>query len=1464
MIASLKSIGDRLWDATQTVGDFLSGGKTAEIRGERVASALNLGKEEVEKRAKMQAEDFLPMASILAADRDSLASQRNEEAARILRLPTLNAQTGAGTLAGGISSGAGQVSSQIPAEIPPSPTAFQLAKQLSNQQIVEELLKTGIVQKRNGGVMKGALRGIQRGLTLGISGQRDMESPYVQAQLANEPLTKSEKMAEVAGEVAGAFVPYSGIAKVVGSSLRTVTAINSLASRNPFLFGAAISNLGEELIDMSIRKGTGQEYNESDFILGMAMGGAFEGIWAGVRAAKNINPDAVRSQLNSIAERLEKPDTKNLFEAAKDVRIDGSDITYGELFRESRLAFFRQKGRPGIDRPANPDNELSLFHQTSNEAADKIRSEGFSMEYGKARLSDHRIPDGIYLKSTSNDIAVGSAKKGGSTQLSVKIPKGKTLELNNMDELKSVLWNNDDYVSAFQSAEKSDISSARKFDIVEKWFRDNKPTVSKASEFAKKYGIESDKLTPIRGNEITATDIEIAVSEKILNEGTDATNKFAAEARRIASNELQKAGYDYIHIKEDVGSFGRKTDNFIVLPHKIEELNQANFRSSSFIDQGTMLPREFGERRMPGLRGDEGFEFSQKKAREELESIVDNFDEILAKSDDYRSGANFAKAMRNLDAKGAFSFKNVDVSTLDTPTAARLLSEAAQQHRGKPIESAIQEVIEGRSKGRFDVSSGEGQALDEFENGFAEAIQAGKESATISDRVRGLIEKGYINPEEVIDDRGTTLVQLLERYEQNIAERTARAAETRSARKLAESRPVPPEPVAEIRGVPVNPQSEIRGTQLVSKSTKTDQEIDELLFEPTLRGHFVDQFRKITDSRYIESFGAEGKEIARRIDRADEIAGIRIGNDVNEMEPILRQMTQGEVNRFPDIAEGKIQAVTENEKALMAFWAGRRAHIANSAKSYGIEIKGSDGISRPFVPRENYYPRRINDAALSAIRKDPKRINALYESMVKKSNGALANVTEAKKIFNEIIREKLQKRFGNLEKAREIDFLPDEVLIRDPRLVLPQYLDGARRRLADAAEFGPNQEKLMELIEMARVKGKDSDTMMELVSWATGQKTFNPAVQAVSRAVRTYHNMSKLSLAAVTNLGDIVKPFVRTGEFTTTLRGFLRSFTQEGVSQARRSGAVEANLRALLQDAGDTSLSDAFFKYTGFTATETKIRQFNANSAIAHAEILVKRLRANPDNVFAYRRLAQWLDDPETAIKRGYLTQAEKDVVGFRGIADTQPIRRLDLPFYWQSPGGKILTQFKSFSYKHMTFMKKFIVDEARQGNVRPLLSFLILGQVVGESVADLKAFVRGRERDDDVPRRIIDNYLTIGGFGLVTDLLTNLQYGAMGGGFLKFVAGPTLTEIDDFLSRLQSKNRVKRLTEKAVGMVPVIGPAAKQQIFPTKQKYRARTIPIAEDIIDLLQPNSGGSAGSPSSRVNPAKRSKSRINPYR
>jgi len=561
-----------------------------------------------------------------------------------------------------------------------------------------------------------------------------------------------------------------------------------------------------------------------------------------------------------------------------------------------------------------------------------------------------------------------------------------------------------------------------------------------------------------------------------------------------------------------------------------------------------------------------------------------------------------------------------------------------------------------------------------------------------------------------------------------------------------------------------------------------------------------------------------------------------------------QEMTGDDVlNAFKD------RLLKENPQLLM----GKK--VAENL-GYKIPAQGITEITRtinkkiPFSPKENYYPYFLKEDILEKILSNQTKYNEFLEILSKQMNKPVAKVHEIMtKLFNN-----RADFYGHLERARGSQ-LPKEFYERDPKKILSQYLSSAWDRIGDAKVFGGDDSLLQNLIEQARIKGEDFESIQDLVNRALGREKFNESLSNVSDFARAYNNFTKLSLAAVTNLGDLTKTFVRSG-FYPTLKAIVQSFTQEGKTFAGKVGVIEPLIQRFAQEQGYSGLGEAskkFFKYSGFQFTEQKIRQIASNAGKNYVQILVNKLKKSPSNSFILRRLEQFGIDGKTVLEKG-LKPSDLLEAGYQAIADTQPISQVDLPYYWQSPMGKLLTQYKSFAYKQYKFTKKFIWGELKKGNPKPVLTFLFVGSALGEGVGDLKAWLRGgRKRPDRLGIRIIDNLMTIGGFGLATDFLANLQYGTMGGGFLKFIAGPTLSDIDAWLTAIQGdvntivsekkgftdlgeKSKVgkvqSKILKKSIYSLPFFGPALSNQLFPTKNEYKARTIPIAEEILDLIK----------------------------
>ena len=617
-------------------------------------------------------------------------------------------------------------------------------------------------------------------------------------------------------------------------------------------------------------------------------------------------------------------------------------------------------------------------------------------------------------------------------------------------------------------------------------------------------------------------------------------------------------------------------------------------------------------------------------------------------------------------------------------------------------------------------------------------------------------------------------------------------------------------------------------------------------FKETFKTASKKQVLRLVDNKALTRYGEEGKTIFNKIKNAEKVATFDKSKQLMKLDKELKSLPDEHALNFKDYVEGTIPTPPEAQKSVSA-WKEISNDVATTAKEAGLTIKVTqDGktIKIPFNPRENYYPQIINDKELKKAFS-----GANYEKFV--NSFAAKNdipVAKAKKMLETAISK---NQYGNLERPR-LGNMPDEVLQKDPRIALPEYINKAYDRLSIAKEFGGDDKILDKLVDQARKKGLDSEEIYKLTNRLLGREKFDESAKKVSSGIRAYNNITKLSLAAVTNLGDIIKTPTRTN-ITSTLKGIYKSFTKKGKTFAGKAGVLDPVLDNF---AKETGIGEKLYKYTGFKWTESKLRQITANASKNYIDLLAIKLKKNPNNAFARRRLEQFDLNPESILKNG-LSDKDYSKGAIKAISDLQPTAPTDIPHYWQSPGGKVITQYKTFAYKQMKFAKEFIYDESKKGNLKPLITFLIAGQAVGEGVADLKAAIRGRERETDPFQRIVDNYMTIGGVGMVTDFIRAITDDTQGSAFMKFVGGPTLSDLNDYLFAIKgdvqaikdkkkfvfgkSSNKGERQTKtgkKVIGSIPVVGPFISNKAFPTKEAYKARTpgSTLDEDILDQIR----------------------------
>jgi hypothetical protein len=271
------------------------------------------------------------------------------------------------------------------------------------------------------------------------------------------------------------------------------------------------------------------------------------------------------------------------------------------------------------------------------------------------------------------------------------------------------------------------------------------------------------------------------------------------------------------------------------------------------------------------------------------------------------------------------------------------------------------------------------------------------------------------------------------------------------------------------------------------------------------------------------------------------------------------------------------------------------------------------------------------------------------------------------------------------------------------------------------------------------------------------------------------------------------------------VKGVGRALTKKGGDLAIDSGAISetalANVRHAIRPGSD--FVDHYLKAIGFTPVERINRRLAANIGWTYAQKMAKRLKANPNDAFARRELAALELDASKIVGQGGLN--EKDLVrAAKVFVDRTQFRQreIDLPSAFTSSAlGRNVTQFKGFSYQQAQFLSREILDKARSGTpqgqaraARNLALLVGLAPLVGEGVGNARAFLLGKERDQEGLLRYIENLGYAGGLGIMLDAIGSLKYSPEG-----YLAGPTASTIGS-VGRAAWKGG-ERMLEKGEGL---------------------------------------------------------------
>lgn len=585
----------------------------------------------------------------------------------------------------------------------------------------------------------------------------------------------------------------------------------------------------------------------------------------------------------------------------------------------------------------------------------------------------------------------------------------------------------------------------------------------------------------------------------------------------------------------------------------------------------------------------------------------------------------------------------------------------------------------------------------------------------------------------------------------------------------------------------------------------------------------------LTTRKIVNDMGEAGKYAVRKMDDYVDLAQNKGGNWLADYKNAVRGMDDNSLKRVFAAQRGEAVELTAKEARVQQEVARILDQVSQEAQDAGLTIKRADG-DIPFTPRENYFPQFLDRDKLKA---NPQIvIDHLVQTGQMDINNATAFVEDIARGLT--VRDAYFarsfpgtiKRYGNLEYSRILD-LPKEVL-RDDKAVLTDYLNSSSQRIARANIFGPNDESIEPIVREIGKSGGNMQTVQEFFDRNFGITPRTPS-DVISGKIRAVQSAAKLPLFALSNVAQSVNTATTTGTARTfkTITKFLTDSgaRKEMIDYTTRTGELNNSiLRDFARDvnAGSESILS---KLTG--PGGTNVESFNriiaTNAGKQYAEDMAKRLLANPNDKTALKAFSKLGLDSQTILKQGGLSQGDLIKAGQTLSDITQfKVNQADLPPQFSTTWGKVLFQYKQFAYKQGEFLLNEVAKEATKGNLQPLSRYLIIGGLVGLPIAEIKRRLYGRERPDTPQGIYLEAISSVGGAGILQDMV----YAAQGGQkLLNFVLGPTGGDVVKLAEGIDTARKTGDFTDLArlgTSYIPLFGSTASRRLFPYDyQKYK-------------------------------------------
>lgn len=497
----------------------------------------------------------------------------------------------------------------------------------------------------------------------------------------------------------------------------------------------------------------------------------------------------------------------------------------------------------------------------------------------------------------------------------------------------------------------------------------------------------------------------------------------------------------------------------------------------------------------------------------------------------------------------------------------------------------------------------------------------------------------------------------------------------------------------------------------------------------------------------IERQGAGGKKLAEMLQGSRDTQELYLGELQKAMPTVTKiarpksigkdSWTNKTFENFIDAVEGKANPVNEDVAKAVAEWKTVAPQIRQRAVNSGLDV----GDLGP-----NYYPHLID---YDAVFKDRNKYAESIEHLVK--SGQAKTPEEAIKLLGNARDVSRNRSFGSLEASRLVD-LP--FYDKTPNS-LTSYLNGSTKRIAHTETFGAKDQEALKLINKIAVDGGDAEAAKNAFDISVGAKKYSPLAEKTSGNIRKYITTTRLGLGAMTNISQNVNTGIVTGHLRT-LGAMVKQLDPKQRDFVANTGVIsDALLNDLRTQAGYESFASKVFGKAVNKVTAPffgTVEKFNRSvAATAGRDYALRLVQAGKHDQL--RKLGVTGE-----IKDNMLTEAQQVQAARKIVEKTQfKVDPQDLPGWVDSPGGKLVAQFRTFSYNQGKFFSNEILKPAAKGNLMPLAR-LMAALPLGYALYQTRALITNQTPEDDPTKIGLNSFSKVGGAGLPLDIYNSLN----------------------------------------------------------------------------------------------------------